>query len=1106
MDPSLEKLKNELIKEGDTIAVNIQKISDKTIRKQSMLRYLTGVWESRTDIMRGEYDTPKAQAFCKDIYYAKWGTPWIFGDISDTICYDLTWKQNKVLSKMNGIPQITGPSKKYMKLNGGSNGTNLVLLELPGVAEVIEKEAIYAENNSNEIVTKYKDKINLRTLDRSVIDNLLDFDSSCYSTMQAFKIILTLIFNHVKIDNDEHIAQLSGSIQQWITNMKQVMINSAQGYVFKSEFQFIGENMILKIANNTYSNNELIHEYYVGTLLNELRKDIPNFMFMYGIFKCGLSIPLCSEKGNSNFMVSEYIYGRSMREMIISPGRNFKSVFTAISQICLALQMAYDRYKFTHQDLHLGNIIVSDLRDTKIIKYHIQNGEVYVASDVCAVIIDYGFSVIHNGDEYVKIKKFNRKYMNIEPKPGIDLFKMMTNFISELDVYKNSDSDMLIAIIIQSFATFGIPEEMSRTPYYYPSEYDEILFNLQPYEYLLSLLSLLPDEMLPDIYNYRPEEYVLLGETNCKTIDDAILKMTTLPQNSESCKGDPWKRLYTNWTDKYGNTRYWFDCGKYYFDGTFNVIVFPKGMALYHGSAALSYYNAMYPLGLKYFDTKDNWLDSDDMKFLRKNDVTDSAKEKLIKLKSPIGTGYYGDLSTAVSYSAVGGKCGGNCISAFKLSKDAVFVDLYDPFNIFVLLTFDPSLSEHGKQILAEAYKITGYNNVVDLMTTFGPGFINLPKEMYPLLQQAFNPFKRFILDSERGSLRNPDYLVPKEIIKSVSERGYAGFCNPRSLYTKGKNIGDYRFAELVFGKNVLDYVERDFSNSFDWQYFDTKRLFGEIGKLILDFEKYKTYNVNFHQGDLIQHSVWVALYVQKQFILQTEWVHGIIAKMASLCIISGFLHDIGKGGDLVYHFYDKKDHPEVGFEYMSGLRKYYLDDGSVELDIPKLLQDINISSLFQPLISFLVLSHWEFGDYISKMDDSNINSTAVKYLEKLEQMWTLSGLDIKTRKEAQNVASMAMLISACDIMGSEVFIDKERFDELSEQLSTDPELIINDLNAVLENYTYITNRPKVHRGSENYKKFQIEKKGLSLRRKVLENIDNKYPDNGKNFMEVDEE
>lgn len=51
----------------------------------------------------------------------------------------------------------------------------------------------------------------------------------------------------------------------------------------------------------------------------------------------------------------------------------------------------------------------------------------------------------------------------------------------------------------------------------------------------------------------------------------------------------------------YPITRNYFDCGTYFFDGTFNVVKFPKGMTLYHGSGMLANAVVEFPVGIDYY-------------------------------------------------------------------------------------------------------------------------------------------------------------------------------------------------------------------------------------------------------------------------------------------------------------------------------------------------------------------------------------------------------------------------------------------------------------------------------------------------------------------------
>lgn len=51
----------------------------------------------------------------------------------------------------------------------------------------------------------------------------------------------------------------------------------------------------------------------------------------------------------------------------------------------------------------------------------------------------------------------------------------------------------------------------------------------------------------------------------------------------------------------------YFSCGTYYFDGSFRVVKFPKGMILYHGSGAIANAGVEFPLGKDFYDPEQEY-------------------------------------------------------------------------------------------------------------------------------------------------------------------------------------------------------------------------------------------------------------------------------------------------------------------------------------------------------------------------------------------------------------------------------------------------------------------------------------------------------------------
>ena len=340
-----------------------------------------------------------------------------------------------------------------------------------------------------------------------------------------------------------------------------------------------------------------------------------------------------------------------------------------------------------------------------------------------------------------------------------------------------------------------------------------------------------------------------------------------------TCKTHSWKDN-KGFIDDYGNKRYWFDCGEFYFDGKFNVVKFPKGLSIYHGSLPLVYYNAQMPLGIEYFDINpdiNSKLSKEDILFLKSDKNSNTDKLKLLDSKQKISTGWYGDYEVATKYSTEGGitmpytennvkntgmwniidegdemnmkggnsekwniidesknetwniideydkddssndttpeltvpsnlsssitlKCGNKCISAFKLTEDAIFVDLFDPMNIKTLLE-KSYLTDIQKNILKDSQvfgKPDAHKDNKKKMHLH-----NLRQDVEKKgkfkdeIEFAYHPLKQFHGDLRRDTMRrmtlDDPYELPNALVDIFDNLGYAGYVNPRVPYEKNK-------------------------------------------------------------------------------------------------------------------------------------------------------------------------------------------------------------------------------------------------------------------------------------------------------------------------------
>lgn len=252
-------------------------------------------------------------------------------------------------------------------------------------------------------------------------------------------------------------------IKKLLSNMTMVGGESAYGYAFRSDMFVVktprvvqensyprddnGEDIDNEMNNETETNADvLIHEAFIGlAALNSLKSVIPNFMYVYGYFSCSpiylqhtSARPLnwCnSHKNESSYIICEYVNNSgSFGEML--PKMTDVHVVSIFYQILNALRVAYGKFKYTHFDLHSGNILIRRYDIPVAIPLYDNASKIYsyIVSNYVAYIIDYGFSqieiqstVFRDGDSPI-----NALYNNF---PLYDIYKLI-GFLG-LDVLKD---------------------------------------------------------------------------------------------------------------------------------------------------------------------------------------------------------------------------------------------------------------------------------------------------------------------------------------------------------------------------------------------------------------------------------------------------------------------------------------------------------------------------------------------------------------------------------------------------------------------------------------------------------------------------------------------
>jgi hypothetical protein len=373
-----------------------------------------------------------------------------------------------------------------------------------------------------------------------------------------------------------------------------------------------------------------------------------------------------------------------------------------------------------------------------------------------------------------------------------------------------------------------------------------------------------------------------------------------------------WKigELYSDVTTGKNLDRNYFDCGMYYFDGLFNVVKFPRGMTLYHGSGALANALVEFPVGKHYY--------TPGQRIPQLLSVVANSKESIeheVAKYAPITAGWYADPRTAKLYSVsddinIKNNCGKNCINVYKLNKDIVLFLLDDDYNITKLL-------KSNEQIVPTEQK----NNLMKMfsLTTTDADRTNMD-----------NPFQRLRFNNKnRKSSRDYDLKFAEwmcsNVVTPFKYSGYAATTQSSSFH------GGKFHLEFVFC-NAFKYLSRDFSNELDWQHNPNVISNSPITEYVSQLKLYESTNINFHSGNLLEHSVWSLLFaedlIDRNLKVSTYFTQeqARIKILKIITCFAAFIHDVGKMSPencsknkhrRKFIYFDIENHTDIGYNYI---------------------------------------------------------------------------------------------------------------------------------------------------------------------------------------------
>lgn len=209
----------------------------------------------------------------------------------------------------------------------------------------------------------------------------------------------------------------------------------------------------------------------------------------------------------------------------------------------------------------------------------------------------------------------------------------------------------------------------------------------------------------------------------------------------------------------------------------------------------------------------------------------------------------------------------------------------------------------------------------------------------------------------------------------------------------------------------------------------NTMAISQHFANLIENMKLYQTTNSRFHAGHLYEHSIWVTRSIIN--LLESRWPEEIdnINKLIKLLIISGLLHDIGKGGDLEYIFFEKKDHPSRGFDYILEFQPYFTNETDT-FSFKKLFEELNFSENERKFVAIMAGMHHELGTimrgpgtrYNTRLDNKHLCEKILKKLDHFIQTSKYMGGNVNRKSKAyKQLVCCICLISAADVCGAQV-------------------------------------------------------------------------------------
>ncbi len=388
------------------------------------------------------------------------------------------------------------------------------------------------------------------------------------------------------------------------------------------------------------------------------------------------------------------------------------------------------------------------------------------------------------------------------------------------------------------------------------------------------------------------------------------------------------------------------------------------------------------------------------------------------------------------------------------------------PYRYKITDSFDPKLKRH---VLKNKDGAVIGNDIASILEAYQNGTLPLDPTHLDQLQARIVMLPDFFL-AESGVKYFVYNFVPPAEEKRYKEKLEKIVHNMVYDWVVRKLKGETGAANKSGFQRLVNYImEGEQPRKTEIVLKDSqKKLQGlNYNGLLDNLAHYKTTNVQDHSGDLLQSSAWTAQAVEQWFDQDEFWTDGLDKdKNKRVLSLAGFIHNIGKGGDLDFTYDDKLGFPFYGYEYLTGKKVYKKNELGQTIDIPGWLNTVikESNDLGRPitkndkkLIMILAAVSRDFGDVVLGI------MSPQKYLEILKLFAQLTGYN-KGKVDGRLVRA-AILIGAADIRAARP---------------------VNYRSTEFADLAHIYMSPHAKLGIDKYKYFNMETNGKAVRDDIL--------------------